>query len=329
MTVRWHRWPALGGPGGRVALGLARQPWLKATAVGLVAMALLAAALCAEEPRPSSEAKPPAPDVTGPPSPTPAPAAPTPAPAPAPPRSEAARKVIYPKKRAEMEPLAKADPLAFMRLALNWHDANVTDYSCQFVKIEKIGGELRKPETMQMKFRVKPFSVYLKWTAEASKGQEVIYVDGVNDDKAYVHPSGILGILFRKVNIDPLSKTARKHSRRPITMAGTGNMLRLIISQCEAAKANGDLTLTYEGVQQEAGRPAYVFKRVLPHKWDYTCPTLLIYIDCENLLCVRTDAWDWDGELLSHYSYSDLMLNPGLGDEDFSPDNANYSFRLF
>lgn len=251
------------------------------------------------------------------------------APSPATPKSGAAGKVVYPKKPAEMEPVAKADPLAFLRLALQWHDDTVADYSCQFVKVEKIGTEIRKPETMQMKFRVKPFSVYLKWAAEPSKGQEVIYVDGVNDGKAYVHPSGLLGILFRKVNIDPLSKLALKHSRRPITMAGMGNMLRLIIPQCEAAKANGDLTLTYEGIKQEAGRPTYVFKRVLPHKPGYTCPTLLIYVDCEYLMCVRTDAWDWNGDILSQYSYTGLVLNPGLADEDFDPENGNYSFRLF
>ena len=301
--------------------------------VALAAVVLLAAALPAEAAKAKSDASaaaakdPALPKAAS--SEIPPPPPPLPRKAPTPAQIEAAQKVCYPKPQAEMETLAKSDPLEFLRLALKWHDDRIADYSCQFVKMENIGGELRKPETTLMKFRAKPFSVYVKWIEEVTKGQEVIYVDGVNDGKAYVHPSGLLGILFRKVSIDPLSKTALKHSRRPLTMAGMGNMLRLIVPQCEAAKANGDLSLAYEGLRQEDGRPAYLFKRVLPNKNKYPCEVLLIYIDCEYLLCVRTDAWDWGGGLLSHYSYTDLMINPGLEDINFDPDNRDYNFRLF
>ena len=301
--------------------------------VALAAVVLLAAALPAEAAKAKSDASaaaakdPALPKAAS--SEIPPPPPPLPRKAPTPAQIEAAQKVRYPKPHAEMETLAKSDPLEFLRLALKWHDDRIADYSCQFVKMENIGGELRKPETTLMKFRAKPFSVYVKWIEEVTKGQEVIYVDGVNDGKAYVHPSGLLGILFRKVSIDPLSKTALKHSRRPLTMAGMGNMLRLIVPQCEAAKANGDLSLAYEGLRQEDGRPAYLFKRVLPNKNKYPCEVLLIYIDCEYLLCVRTDAWDWGGGLLSHYSYTDLMINPGLEDINFDPDNRDYNFRLF
>jgi hypothetical protein len=129
--------------------------------------------------------------------------------------------------------------------------------------------------------------------------------------------------------VDPAGKTALKHSRRPLTNAGMANMLRLIIPQCEAALANHDLTLTYEGIRDQDGRPAYVFKRVLPNRNDYPCSVLTIYVDREYLACVRTDAYDWDGGLLSQYTYSDLVINPGLTDLDFDPDNKDYSYRLF
>jgi len=328
MRIPWSELPEAAGWAGRWAatssLGLASWRHAKAAARFLAATALLGAVLGAEVPPAKSEPAPAAPSAAAHASAT-APSGRVLTPA----QMEAARKVRYPKTPQEMERLAKSDPLEFLRLALKWHDDRAADYSCRFLKIENIGGELRRPETMLMKFRVKPFSVYVKWIAGVSKGQEVIYVDGVNDDKAYVHPSGLLGFLFRKVSIDPLSKTALKHSRRPITMAGMGNMLRLVIPQCEAAKASGDLKLTYEGLRTEGGRPAYLFKRVLPNKNNYPCDVLLIYIDCEYFLCVRTDAWDWNGGLLSHYSYNDLMINPGLCDDDFNPDNRDYSFRLF
>jgi len=257
-----------------------------------------------------------------------APPAPDPA-DPKTPETEGARKAVWPRSVQEMEKIAKADPIEFLRMSLKWTDENVTEYSGQFQKIENIDGTLRKPETMQIKFRADTFSVYLKWIQEPSKGQEAIYVEGTNDGKAWVHPSGLLGVLFRKVSIDPLSKTALKHSRRPVTMAGMANMLRIIIPQCEAAQASGDLKLTYEGLRDEGGRQAYVFKRVLPKKGDYPCNVCLIYIDQQYLVCVRTDAFDWSGELISHYSYFDLLINPGLTDTDFDPANGDYGFRLW
>lgn len=250
-------------------------------------------------------------------------AAPAPAAVPA-----GAQAAIYPRPE-EADKLAAGDPLEFLRLALGWCDQRVQEYTCQFHKQEKIEGTIHKPETMSMKFRARTFSVYLKWTGAVSDGQEAIYVEGRNDGKAAVHPSGLLGILFRRVNIDPTGKVALRHSRRPVTFAGMTNMLRLIIPQCERAKANGDLALTYEGIREHDGRPAYVFKRVLPQKHDYPCPVLIAYIDRQYLVCVRTDAYDWDGTLLSQYIYTDLKINPGLTDADFDPDNRDYGFRLF
>jgi len=278
----------------------------------------------------------PAPAKAAAPVPAPAKAAPAPAAAPAKaapaaapePVLQGAAKAVHPKP-AEMAKLAAANPLEFMRAALNWADEKVTDYTCQFQKQEKIGGEIRKTETMQMKFRANVFGVYLKWIEEPSKGQEAIYVAGQNKNQAVVHPSGFLGFLFRKVLLDPQGKVAMKHSRRPVTMAGMANMIRLVVDQCDVAKANGDLTLTFEGVRMESGRPTYVFERVLPQKNDYPCPILMIFVDQQYLVCVRTDAYDWDGSLLSRYIYSDITINPGLADKDFDPENADYGFRAF
>jgi hypothetical protein len=240
-----------------------------------------------------------------------------------------AQKAVFNDSPEEMQKLAARDPLEFLRVALKWSDEQVLDYTCRFQKQEKIGGALAKTETMQMKFRAKTFSVYLKWVGDVSTGQEALYVEGANDGKVAAHPSGILGFLFHKVMLDPAGKTALKHSRRPLIFAGMANMLHLAIPQCERAKANGDLTLTYEGLRDLEGRPTYVFKRVLPQKDDYPCPVLILYVDRQFMVCVRTDAYDWDGTLLSQYIYTDLVINPGLKDEDFSVDNREYGFRLF
>jgi hypothetical protein len=300
------------------------SPSLMAAAAAWTALLLAAGAAPAAAPdaaKPAPGAATPAPGAV-----TPAPGAVTPAPGAL---SPGAQKAVFKDSPEEREKLAARDPLEFLRVALKWSDEQVLDYTCRFQKQEKIGGALAKTETMQMKFRAKTFGVYLKWVGDVSAGQEVLYVEGANDGKVAAHPSGLLGILFRKVMLDPAGKTALKHSRRPVTFAGMANMLRLAIPQCEHAKANGDLTLTYEGLRDLEGRPAYVFKRILPKKGDYPCPVLILYVDRQFMVCVRTDAYDWDGTLLSQYIYTDLVINPGLKDEDFSVDNREYGFRLF
>ena len=248
--------------------------------------------------------------------------------APKPKLSPAAERAVYPKPPKEVDALAQRDALAFLEESVRWYDRTVTDYTGTFVKQERIDEELGKIETMSMKFREKPFSVYLKWS-DPSKGQEVIFSQGRYDEKAVVHPSGLLGLIFRKVSLDPEGKLAMRHSRRPITFAGLGNMLRLAVGQCKAAQAKGDLVLEYRGVHEEAGRPAYVFNRILPDGKGYPCHQLFIRIDQEFLLPVRTEAYLWDGRLLSDYRYTDLDLNPGLTDEDFDPDNRAYGYRMF
>jgi len=247
---------------------------------------------------------------------------------PKPKRSPGMERAVYPKPSKEMDALARRDGLALLEESVRWYERTVTDYTCTFTKQERIDETLAKTETTFLKFREKPFSVYLKWS-EPSNGQEVIFVQSRYDEKAVVHPSGLLGLIFRKVSIDPGGKLAMRHSRRPITFAGLGNMLRLAVGQCKAAQAKGDLVLEYQGVREEAGRPAYVLNRILPDGKGYPCHQLFILIDLEFLLPVRTEAYLWDGRLLSDYRYTDLNLNPGLTDEDFNPENREYSYRAF
>jgi len=237
--------------------------------------------------------------------------------------------VVYPEPRETLEPVIRRDPLAFLQRARDWARDHIHEYTCQFQRLERVGGKLQKPEKTRLKFRARPFSLYMKWIEEPSKGQEVIYVEGKYGGKIQVHPSGILGIIFRRVPLDPEGKTARKHSRRPITMAGMVNMVSLVARQCEEAHDRGDLTLTYEGVRVEGGRPAFVLKRVLPPDKGYPCETLVIFIDTETLACVRTDAYNWEGELISHYFYTNITFQPDLTDRDFDPDNPDYGYRLF
>lgn len=238
-----------------------------------------------------------------------------------------ARRAVYPRRPSTMEDEIRRDPLAFLKLAERWHEGNVQGYACEFSRREFVKGKLRPEEVVFLKLREDPLGIYMKWIKGKTKGREAIYAEGEHGGKVVVHPSGLAGILFRKVKIDPESDFAKKHSRRPITKAGMLNQLKVLIPQIEDARDKGELTLTYEGVREVDGRSAYTVLRTLPEGKGWPCHKLYLYIDTRFLVCLRTEAYDWVGNLVSDYVYRDLTINPGLTDHDFDPDNRDYSYR--
>ena len=61
----------------------------------------------------------------------------------------------------------------------------VPDYTATFSKQEYVGGSLSDNQVINLKCRHQPFSVYMKWVV-GDKGQELLYVDGENDQKMLV-----------------------------------------------------------------------------------------------------------------------------------------------
>jgi outer membrane lipoprotein-sorting protein len=43
-------------------------------------------------------------------------------------------------------------------------------------------------------------------------------------------------------------------------------------------------------------------------------------------LPVAVKVYDWDDRLIEHYRYTNIQINPGLTDLDFSTENPNYDF---
>ncbi len=237
-----------------------------------------------------------------------------------------ARAAIYPHGASRVEPVVRRDPLAFLKLAESWHEARIHGYTATFSRRELVKGKLQPWEVVSLKFREQPLGIYMKWIKGKGKGQEALYAEGKHDGKVLVHPSGLTGLLFPKVKIAPEGDFAKKHSRRPITEAGMLNQLKVIIPQIEEARDKGDLTLEYVGLRDVDERPAYTILRTLPEGKGWPCHKLYLYLDARFLVCVRTEAYDWQDRLVSDYIYSDLTINPGLTDEDFDPDNDEYGY---
>src|SRR5262249_8161213 len=65
--------------------------------------------------------------------------------------------------QSEMGKLAGSNPVAFLKACLARYNREVKGYSLIFQKQERIGGKLEKKELLDVKFREKPFSVYMRW----------------------------------------------------------------------------------------------------------------------------------------------------------------------
>ncbi len=220
--------------------------------------------------------------------------------------------------------LVRTDQLKFLQLLQMKCHETVIDFTATFHKQERIDGKLRDEEVATMKWRRDPFSVYMKFVV-GDKGKEALYVDGQNGGKMRAHAGGLLSWI--KLWVEPDSSRAMKDNLRPITKAGMTNMLSAALAVYEEAARNGDLKVEFLGTMTAAGRTCYGIKRTLPKKDIYPGKELVLFIDCEKLVPVGADSYDWDGQIMSKYRYADVKLNTGLTDKDFDWKNPDYNLK--
>lgn len=213
--------------------------------------------------------------------------------------------------------------------------AGVRDYTCTFVKRERLDGRLLPAHVMDMKARATPPSIYFKFRTP-NKGREAIYVAGRNGGRVVAHDVGIGKFLAGTMNLDPRGAMAMEDCRHPITEAGIGALIATVADRWDAeltpeeslVALNPGLRIGKHGctmieVVHPSRHPQFLFHKVR------------LYIAHEHGLPIRYEAFDWPSrpgvapELVEEYSYLDLKLNVGLGDRDFDPDNRAYSFGRF
>lgn len=233
----------------------------------------------------------------------------------------------------ELLDLARNDHIALLKKCLAHYDAvPITDYTCSFAKRERINGTLGKEQITDVKFRLEPFSVALAWTQNAPLADRALYVAGKWEDdngksQMLVRPeSGFLQALTGGSLLkDPDGQDARKNALRPITQFGFRNTIKALLSVYELAEERGELQQSFEGIAEIDGHKCLTLVRILPERDDYPARKTVTCIDIERLLPLKVlgDGWQKteEGEwiLLANYEYRNITLNPGLGDEDFTP----------
>ncbi|HEX6983743.1 MAG TPA: DUF1571 domain-containing protein, partial [Planctomycetaceae bacterium] len=214
----------------------------------------------------------------------------------------------------------------------------VSGYTAVFSKQEVVDGVLTERQTMRIKLRHEPFSVYMKWI-EGKPGQELLYVDGQNDGEMVVRPGGLKGRILGVIKLDPNGGMAMRESRHPVTEAG---LLRLAEKVLDYRYNESSWLDGYTCTEDEAevdGRSCHRFTIVYDSpnvRRDYR--KSVIYIDREHLVVTKIENYGWPGEtlpadrldtetLLEAYGYTDINFETQLAAADFSAANADYGLR--
>lgn len=215
---------------------------------------------------------------------------------------------------------------------------HVSDYTATLYKQERIGGELLEGNTMTMKLRHEPFSVYMKWL-DGDRGRQLIYVDGQNDGNMLIQLGGVKGRLLGTLRINPTGSQAMAESRYPVTGAGLLHLAQKVLEyrKLDLERGTGVHCEMHDN-QELNGRPCYVFVTTYDSpEFSETYRKAVLYIDKELSMpiCVRNYTWAVDANpetiddetLIEFYSYSDVEIEQQLADADFDRGNKKYRMR--
>lgn len=228
---------------------------------------------------------------------------------------------------AELESLAAADPLAFLKLCREEYRTEVADYRCRFTIQERVKHTLGSEQVMEITFREDPYSVDMRWVKNPGQAKRITYVQDRwvfnGKQQARIELTGLIGVLFPggvRRNIHAPDVLAA--SRRPIDQFGFANTLDLMIGYCEQARDDPAYDLRYHGRERFNDRWCYVIERRLPYtgpEGPFPDRVLVAYIDTERLVPMGCYSYaDLDrATLIGRYVLSDVTFNVGITHEDF------------
>lgn len=214
-------------------------------------------------------------------------------------------------------------------------EENLVDYTAVLSRRERVGEQEMPPSSMEVKIRNprndQAFSIYVKFIKpENTKGREVIWVDGQNDNKIIAHEAGLLGLL--KVVQPPDSFIAMVGNRYPVTETGLLRLMRKLTQYGLRDRKHGDCSVEIIENITVAEVNCTRLRIVHPEKQEpFTFHIAEIDIDMERMIPIRLATWDWplaeqEPPLIEEYTYHNIKLNPGLKDLDFDPGNPAYNY---
>ena len=240
---------------------------------------------------------------------------------------------------AAEHPLMPVLKLAYERLA--YLDTQIQDYTCDFVKQERIDGRLLQREYASLKLRheriqdgrLVPLAVYLQFLGpDDIEGREVLYVQGRNNGQLIARRGGPR-LSYITMAMDPRGELAMQRSHYPITEIGIKSLIERLIEVGEEDLQYGECDVKYfENVTVDR-RPCTVIEVTHPfRRTNFRYHVARIFIDDQLRLPIRYASYTWpdepDGQprLVEEYTYLNLRFNVGLADKDFDTHNKDYGF---
>lgn len=212
--------------------------------------------------------------------------------------------------------------------------AKIRSMQAQLHKRERIDGTLQELNVIDLKVRLEPHAVYMRWH-QPDSGREAIWRQGHDDGVVLVHPGGWRKKLVPLVKVDPLGEQARQISRQPIHTAGLWTFQDHVADFVREQRARGaDVTTTVRPGVTIGGRECYAFRfESLRPGGSVDFVHVLLFIDRERHLPIALEHYvsppgDAAAEpiLEESYVFHQVVLDPDLGDIDFDPANPSYEY---
>jgi hypothetical protein len=215
--------------------------------------------------------------------------------------------------------------------AANRSVSQVNDYVCDFVKQERVGGSLLKPQVIHMKARTAPQCIYFSFQT-VHKGREAIYHPARFSEKIVAHEGGWKGYVAGTMHLDPKGRMAMSDNRHPVSQAGLDKMVARIHENWHRHLQPQHVVRIDRGVMLD-GRSTTMVQTRHGQREEFEYHVVQVYFDDEHRLPIRFVGYDWphgNGNaplLVEDYRFRNLRLNVGLSERDFDPKNPSYDFE--
>ncbi|MGY8747750.1 MAG: DUF1571 domain-containing protein [Pirellulales bacterium] len=233
------------------------------------------------------------------------------------------------------------DPLLeIAEKSIKFIDENIIDYRARLTSQVDFSGEIQGEKQLEVKIRHAneldgsdvPFSVYTKFLSpKASAGQEAIWVNGENDGNLIAHTTGLLNV--KRFYLDPDGSIAMKGNRYPIREIGIRNLIVKMAKIGRADREFGECQVTIHRQVKINGCVCTMLEAIHPHRRDhFQFHIARIYIDDARNIPVAYEGYGWPENpsdkppLIEKYYYTQIELNVGLKNVDFSCDNNDYNY---
>jgi hypothetical protein len=219
-----------------------------------------------------------------------------------------------------------------LKASLDEMDGNLRDYSCTFIKQERIDGELGEAQHIFMKIRHEPFSVYMSFLKPFT-GREVLWVEGQNNGDMIVREAGFKRMLG-KMNLDPKGAVAMRGQKYPITRVGIRNLTAELLRQFESDARYQECEVSQKANVKIGSRVTTMVQITHPiARQEFRAHVARLFFDNELRIPIHYDAYGWAQQQGGHppleerFTYSNLKVNNGYTGRDFDANNNPDIFK--